>query len=577
MNDDAVRALRLANSYIDDISGAVEPIADLTSQKAPEILADIARAIAQIEKAESLDPHASFVRETEHGSQSLTCQELRAAALMYQGLTEALAIGDLDVGARTLERALSLAPGFAHGYFALAIVHEERGKRTEARRAASRAAELAPDNIEYEKLADRLLSGTVGTISAAAGASQKQAQRKIFTSYFVAAAGFLAGFWFGNSFLTGLQIGLVGAYLLWSCYWAMPVVWRPFWRFFKQFPLHMAVFGWLFLLFFFYVPFVVGYMYAMLGGGIYQFLKFRNLAVVGPSDALKTPRVVAFFSVAAALAIFAFGGMLATAVFSRSAPVAETVPSSLESPSAEISTPGRTTTAPLPTASGPRSPAGQSVRWSVGALPVARGLGKTAPRISTLALIDPMNRPVPYTIQYEPHGFLAYVADHLRARKSVSLLGAPEGFPGSESTVTVSAGATVRIVEAFSDVQTPAASVAERQVDMILPSSNGAAYSITQGTVMVPVHDTAGECATFLLSTSGFRDLCWPQSEVHLKAYGGSAKARTAFLVKLEDGRTAWTPFINEDGPAEGWLAGDWLTCTSVTTGPETKMYCNEQ
>src|SRR5438034_9551903 len=137
--DDAVKALRLANGYIDEISGDVEPLDSLTADKAPAIFENVSRAIAQINRAEQLDKAAVFVRETAEGRQTLTPAQLRGSALVYQGLTEALAVGDKRTGSRTLEQALTYAPDFAPAHFALATIYADSGNTKAAHRAALRA------------------------------------------------------------------------------------------------------------------------------------------------------------------------------------------------------------------------------------------------------------------------------------------------------------------------------------------------------------------------------------------------------------------------------------------------------
>lgn len=78
----------------------------------------------------------------------------------------------------------------------------------------------------------------------------------------------------------GIFISIFTVYAIWSTYWGWKVVW-PWWRnsmgktgcFIVANPI-----VWLFFtLLFFYIPFVCAYMYGVLGGGIYQYLKYRRL------------------------------------------------------------------------------------------------------------------------------------------------------------------------------------------------------------------------------------------------------------------------------------------------------------
>jgi hypothetical protein len=76
-------------------------------------------------------------------------------------------------------------------------------------------------------------------------------------------------------------LSLFCVYAAWSTFWGWKVVW-PWWRnivgrigcFLIANPM-----TWLFvMLLFFYIPFIGAYMYGCLGGGIYQFLKYRKVA-----------------------------------------------------------------------------------------------------------------------------------------------------------------------------------------------------------------------------------------------------------------------------------------------------------
>lgn len=235
-----------------------------------------------------------------------------------------------------------------------------------------------------------------------------------------------------------------------------------------------------------------------------------------------------------------------------------------------------TAAADLPT------PQVRSTRWRVAQLPMLRGVNDPMPRISTLTLLDTNGRPVPYRVQYVPGGFLSYVADHLRARRAMSLSSAPEGFPGSEVKVAVDAGSTVRVLEIFTDVVTPTVLRAEQQLKMIRPGSGtqsnpqGDLYPISQGTLVVLIHETASECPTLFLSTQEVVDVCWPDSDVPWKRVGPELVLRSAFLVELEGGRRAWTSYVDETGAAETWLTADWIPCQSITAGSDQRITCSE-
>jgi hypothetical protein len=85
--------------------------------------------------------------------------------------------------------------------------------------------------------------------------------------------------------LFGVPLGsLIVAYLCWSTYWGIPVVWAWWRKLFSEIgwsitatPLAMVIL----LVLFFYIPLFCGYMYGALGGAIYQYFKYRKIATGG--------------------------------------------------------------------------------------------------------------------------------------------------------------------------------------------------------------------------------------------------------------------------------------------------------
>ncbi|MFP3939278.1 MAG: hypothetical protein ACLF0P_03130 [Thermoanaerobaculia bacterium] len=86
--------------------------------------------------------------------------------------------------------------------------------------------------------------------------------------------------------LFGPLLGALGtAYVLWGCYWGIPVVWRGW----KSLLSSVGQAGCVLLvnpatmlflvLLFFYVPLVAGYFYGVLGGGVYEYWKCRRRAL----------------------------------------------------------------------------------------------------------------------------------------------------------------------------------------------------------------------------------------------------------------------------------------------------------
>jgi hypothetical protein len=75
--------------------------------------------------------------------------------------------------------------------------------------------------------------------------------------------------------------GLFLAYLIWSCYWGIPPVWRGWWGMFRQIGCFLIAspIMWIFIVVaFFEIPVFVGYMYGVFGGGFWEYYKCRQIA-----------------------------------------------------------------------------------------------------------------------------------------------------------------------------------------------------------------------------------------------------------------------------------------------------------
>jgi membrane protease YdiL (CAAX protease family) len=77
----------------------------------------------------------------------------------------------------------------------------------------------------------------------------------------------------------------LAAYVFWGLYWGIPAVWR-WWRNLRSSASGSGFFvifdNWIVLLilimFFFYVPLIVGEFYGIFGGGIYEYMKYKKIA-----------------------------------------------------------------------------------------------------------------------------------------------------------------------------------------------------------------------------------------------------------------------------------------------------------
>jgi hypothetical protein len=109
------------------------------------------------------------------------------------------------------------------------------------------------------------------------------ARVRIWISWAFAAIGALIGAAAGKGeHAVPLLTAVLGGYVAWALYWGVPPVWRGWCGLFRNAGcfIFTTPTGWLILLLvFFYIPLVGGYLYGVLGGAIYEFLKCRRLAM----------------------------------------------------------------------------------------------------------------------------------------------------------------------------------------------------------------------------------------------------------------------------------------------------------
>jgi hypothetical protein len=84
------------------------------------------------------------------------------------------------------------------------------------------------------------------------------------------------------AFLAIVPLGsLFVGYLVWSCYWGIPAIWRRWWGMFRRVGCFLIAnpLTWLILIVaLFEIPLFVGYMYGVFGGAVYEYRKCRRIA-----------------------------------------------------------------------------------------------------------------------------------------------------------------------------------------------------------------------------------------------------------------------------------------------------------
>lgn len=157
MNMEAISALKLANSYLDEVVNMIPNPFQIEPGEVNEIIKTLDLASKQLDKAERLDPAVKVSHEVEAGVRELDSKTTRSSILLYKGLATGFGKGDKTAGAKLIEQCIALVPtGFANAHFALAILYADSGRKSDGIQHLRKAIELDPENIEYQKTLGRL-------------------------------------------------------------------------------------------------------------------------------------------------------------------------------------------------------------------------------------------------------------------------------------------------------------------------------------------------------------------------------------------------------------------------------------
>jgi tetratricopeptide (TPR) repeat protein len=157
MQKNSNEALVLANSYLDDVTGLVHPISEISSEKASAILKTLKLANKQLDKAEQENRDARVsVKTTEGDEKEFSIPILRATSLMYEGLANGFGLGKKTAAVNLIERSLALVDNLPNAHYVLGLIYADLGQKAKALSALQRAAQLDPNNQEYRKTVDEL-------------------------------------------------------------------------------------------------------------------------------------------------------------------------------------------------------------------------------------------------------------------------------------------------------------------------------------------------------------------------------------------------------------------------------------
>lgn len=143
----AVEAMQLAQAYLDEVDLEGLP------KTAQANLNTISLATKQILVAERADPDATLTLELEGGSIEKGINNLKAHALLYEGICLSIEIPKRAIG--VFEKAIAIEPDNPQIHFWLGTTHADLFNKSRAVQALEKAVELDPTNINYRKALDR--------------------------------------------------------------------------------------------------------------------------------------------------------------------------------------------------------------------------------------------------------------------------------------------------------------------------------------------------------------------------------------------------------------------------------------
>ncbi len=145
---DAQRAVQIAISYVQEAQQ------HMRVDNYAEALENVGLAARQMKKVQDDGEKYDFIHEGGE-EREITAARLRAEILRLEGTALGL-LGKHQKGLKALDRAIDYDPTNANLYMTLAQLHLGCGNKKAAVRAATKAAELEPNNIEIAKDADRI-------------------------------------------------------------------------------------------------------------------------------------------------------------------------------------------------------------------------------------------------------------------------------------------------------------------------------------------------------------------------------------------------------------------------------------
>jgi tetratricopeptide (TPR) repeat protein len=146
-NQEAVKALELASSYIDEVESVIDQI-ESDHHQGNKLLRTLDLAKKQADRAKNLDEDAIY----KHDNATIYL----ARILGNKAIIENIAFGKRTAALETLKKALELSEDLDPNQYAIGAIYAEIGDKERALFHLKKAIDLAPENVEYRKLYDRV-------------------------------------------------------------------------------------------------------------------------------------------------------------------------------------------------------------------------------------------------------------------------------------------------------------------------------------------------------------------------------------------------------------------------------------
>ena len=148
-NKEAEQAIKLGNSYTDEVLDALNDNLTGNEQFAYQLLETLKLALKQFEKADNLEP-GLFLEDDSNTTTG------KAFAWGLKGIVQNMGLGKRSEAIKNLEKSIEISDDIAFIHHSLGLIYAESGNKEKGLTHIKKAVELNPDDIDFRKTLDRL-------------------------------------------------------------------------------------------------------------------------------------------------------------------------------------------------------------------------------------------------------------------------------------------------------------------------------------------------------------------------------------------------------------------------------------